>query len=450
MLSSRALTALVLVIGLLTAGVVAGTTVVDLDGDGRSVVAEVRDGTAPLEADTDGDGLDDDVESRLGTDPTAVDTDGDGLEDGTEVNEYGTDPTATDTDGDGLDDDAELDEYGTDPTAADTDGDGLDDSVEVGEYETDPTVADTDDDGLTDGLEVEAGTDPHDSDTDDDRLNDAAERREYGTDPTDPDTDGDGLEDGMERHLHGTDPTAADTDGDGLDDGAEVDEYDTDPTDPDTDGDGLEDGTEIHREDRLPDADPLRTDVYVEIDTMAGTDLSTAERDRIVDRFADAPLDNPDGSTGVDLHLVFDETLPREDVTDVDDLTRYRSQYFDGSGAGYHYLVIVNDVAGGTATTNVIGKATLGTMMVEAQPERHETGSTAMHELGHSLGLSNGNFEGIDSDQYAFAQYPSVMNYNAPSDYYGFSTGGGDRDFDDWGYLGESLFTPDTTSVAVE
>ncbi len=425
MLSSRFLTVIVLVTGLLTAGVVAGTTAVDLDGDGRSVIQEVRDGTAPLEADTDGDGLDDDVESRLGTDPTAADTDGDGLADGSEV-----------------------DEYGTDPTVADTDGDGLEDGTEVDEYGTDPAVADTDDDGLADGTEIEIGTDPLESDTDGDRLDDAAERRQYGTDPTDPDTDGDDLEDGAEVEI-GTDPTAADTDDDGLDDGAEVDEYGTDPTDPDTDGDGLADGTEVHRRDRLPGADPLRTDVYVEVDTMEGTDLSAAEADRIVERFADAPLENPDGSTGADLHLVFDETLPREDETDVDDLNRYRSRYFDGSSAGYHYLVIVEDVAGGTATTNVIGKATLGTMMVEDQPGRHETGSTAMHELGHSLGLSNRSFEGIDSDRYAFSRYPSVMNYNAPSDYYGFSTGGGYRNFDDWGYLAQHLFTPDTTDVSV-
>ncbi|ELY67819.1 zinc metalloprotease [Natrinema versiforme] len=427
MVSSRSTAGLLLVllVGLGTVGFVGGTTVVDPDSDGVAPVAEIRDGTAVFDADTDGDGLEDGAERRYGTDPTAADTDGDGLDDGTEVYEIGTDPLEEDSDGDGLADGTEVREYGTDPTEADTDGDGLADGDEVREYDTDPLAVDSDDDNLSDFDELE----------------------EYGTEPTTADTDGDGLADGPEVLEHETQPTVADTDDDGLADGAEVREYGTDPTDADTDGDGLTDGSEVNRRDIFPEADPLRTDIYVEVDTMERTDLERREAERIASEFEDAPLENPDGSTGADLHVTFDETIPWDSETDVGDLNRIRAQHFDQEGLGYHYLVIVDDVAGDTNTGNVIGKAGLGTMMVESQSGRDQTGSTAMHELGHSLGLSNTDFEGIDTDEYRFSSYSSVMNYNAPRDYYGFSASDGSSDFDDWGYLDDHMFTPATSFV---
>ncbi|WP_226480218.1 hypothetical protein [Natrinema amylolyticum] len=430
MLSSRVLgiPVLVLVVGFLTVGLVGGTTVVDPDGDGVPPVVELRDGTAVFDGDTDGDGLDDGAEKRYGTDPTVGDTDGDGLADGEEVREHGTDPLEADTDGDGLDDGTERREYDTDPTETDTDGDGLADDEEVFEYDTDPTASDSDGDGLSDFEELEA----------------------YGTDPETPDTDGDGLRDGPEVTEYESDPLATETDGDGLDDGTEVHEHGTDPAASDTDDDGLPDGAEIHRQDLYPDADPLKTDIYVEIDTMEGVDLERTEVERIVAEFDAAPLENPDGSIGGDLHMRFNETIPREPSTDTGDLNGYRSRYFDREGTGYHYLVIVDEIASERRHGNVVGKAGLGTMMVEAQSGRDETGSTVMHELGHSLGLSNTDFEGIDTDQYSFASYTSVMNYNSPPDYYGFAAGDLFNEFDDWAYIDDHMFTPATSFVTVD
>ncbi|MDF9744000.1 hypothetical protein [Natrinema salsiterrestre] len=356
--------------------------------------------------------------------------------------------TVLDPDSDGVPPLVELRD-GTAVFDADTDDDGLEDGAEK-RYGTDPTAADTDDDGLADGREVaEHGTDPLEADTDGDGLSDPDEIEEYGTDPTSADTDGDGLADGTELLEHGSDPTVADTDDDGLDDGPEVTEHGTDPTDSDSDGDGLSDGAEVHRQDLFPDADPLRTDIYVEIDTMERTHFEEGERERIVAEFDAAPLGNPDGSTGVTLHLIDGGTVPWESSTTTADLNGYRSRYFDRRGMGYHYLVIVEDVGGDTRRTNVIGRARPGTMMVESLPGRDRTGSVAMHELGHSLGLSSADFEGIDTDRYSFGSYPSVMNYNAPGEYYGFSAGDGSDDFDDWSALDEQLFTPSTSSVSV-
>ncbi|WP_049899497.1 hypothetical protein [Natrinema sp. J7-1] len=355
--------------------------------------------------------------------------------------------TIADPDGDGV---SPLDELrdGTAVFDGDTDGDGLDDGAEK-RYGTDPTRSDTDGDGLADGTEVhDHGTDPTESDTDGDGLDDADELESHGTDPQTPDTDDDGLRDGAEVHEYESNPTRSDTDGDGLADGSEVHEYGTDPTETDTDGDGLADETELHRRALYPDADPLRTDIYVEVDTMDGVALERSAADRLPPAFEAAPLENPDGSTGGDLHMQFNETIPREASTDTGDLSRYRSRYFDREGMGYHYLVIVEDIAEERSRGTVIGKAGLGTMMVEAQSSPAETGSTVMHELGHSLGLSNGDFEGIDTDQYSFASYTSVMNYNSPRDYYGFSAGGFFNEFDDWAYIDDHMFTPATSFVS--
>ncbi|AGB17330.1 hypothetical protein Halru_2755 [Halovivax ruber XH-70] len=414
-------------LGLLTSGVVATTNVVDVDGDATPIVAELDQGTDPFSADTDGDGLDDGEEvDEYGTDPLVADTDGDGLADGVEVTTHGTDPLVADTDRDGLTDGAEVDEYGTAPTDSDSDDDGLRDGAEVTTHGTDPLAADTDGDGLDDGEEVD----------------------EYGTDPLAVDTDDDGLTDEAEIDEYGTDPTVADTDDDGLEDGAEV-EHGTDPQRRDTDGDGLWDGMEVHASDRLPDADPLRYDVYVEVDEMSGQSLGWLEAGRVTNEFADAPIENPDGSTGVDLHFVrSDDSIPHASSTSFeDDLPSIKSTYFDNEGYGYHYLLIADSIdsdQGGYGTV-VLGLARSGTMLVADDSRSDATGSTVMHELGHSLGLTNRDFGGVDSETYSFAEYPSVMNYNAPLDHYGFSDGSnGPLDHDDWATIERDWYTPGT------
>jgi len=469
---ARIVIAVVVVLVIATAGIVGATSLVDIDGDGEPAFTELADGTDPLAADSDGDGLDDGAESEAGTDPTDPDSDDDGLEDGPEI-DAGADPLVADSDGDGIDDGDEVHEYGTEPTTADTDGDGLGDGEEVEEFETDPTLTDTDDDGLGDGSEVsEHGTDPTAADTDGDGLDDGPEIQQYGTnplvadsdgdglqdgdeanvyatDPSDPDSDDDGLDDGAEVDQYGTDPADADTDDDGLEDGAEVETHGTDPTDEDTDGDGLLDGPEVHQTNLYPGADPLRTDVYVEVDRMEGTALPYMDRYDVVDEFASAPISNPDGSTGISLHFETDDVVPYEPSTDWDgSYQNYRAAYKDHGGQGYHYLLIVEDAR--SSGTNVAGVALSPDMMVQQYDQADWTGSTVMHELGHSLGLVPNAFGGIDSETYSYSEYPSVMNYDAPYDAYGFSTGGASiYDFDDWGYIEDHMYTPSTYAVSV-
>jgi len=436
--------ALLLVV-LLTALLGAGL-VVDADGDGLSTVAELRAGTDVLAADTDADGLVDGVEVTRGTDPLSADSDADGLDDPAEI-EAGTDPLVADTDGDGLDDDREV-ALDSDPLTPDSDGDGLDDAREV-EVGSDPTAVDTDGDGLDDRTEVTAGTDPTLADTDADGVSDDREI-EAGTDPTDADTDGDGLDDGAEPDYE-TDPLVADTDDDGLEDGREV-ELGTDPLVVDTDGDGFEDGPEVHRTEVLEGADPLRIDVYVEVDLVDGASLPESEVERVVEEYANAPVGRED-ARGIALHVVYDETDLRDRgpvaVTsrpsvvgdDMATIGSYQTDHYDYRGYGYHYLLVVPEVAD-VPTFEVLGESGDGEMLVQSVDRSDVRGATFMHELGHSLGLDRNDFDGIDSDEYPVSEYPSVMNYDAGTRYYGYSSDGA---FDDWSAIVEELYVPDTS-----
>ena len=367
--------------------------------------------------------------------PTPADSDGDGLTDAREES-LGTDPNEADTDGDGLDDQAEVNGP-TDPTLADTDGDGLSDSTEV-EGATDPTVADTDGDGLNDGREVELGTDPTVADTDGDGLNDGREV-ELGTDPTLADTDGDGLADPVEVNAS-TNATLADTDGDGLDDGREL-ELGTNATNADTDGDGLSDGVEVNEPGNITDADPLHMDLFVELDYMAGQKPDRAALDLVVERYANAPIQNPDNESGITLHVVIDEQVPSENVTTADSLLKVGRENFDNFAKGYYYGVFVVDAQlDGNDTT---GFATETAMAIQHFDEDDEEAHIFMHELGHAVGLSEDVYRGIDSKEVSYSSYPSAMNYDSDFDVYRYATGE-NTTFDDWAYIEANFVQPPT------
>jgi hypothetical protein len=329
--------AVLAVVLVLVSGVSAGAV-----GAGGGLAAPSPLELDPLGQDSDGDGLLDRHERTFDTDPTRADTDGDGLADPVEL-DGPTDPTLVDTDDDGLDDPAELD-AGTDPTVADTDGDGLTDGQEATDG-TDPLADDTDGDTLLDSREAAFGTDPLAVDSDGDSLDDDTELA-VGMAPLLADTDDDGLSDPDESDG-GTDPLLADTDDDGLADGEEV-ALGTDPTDPDTDGDRLLDGWEVAGESAdgapLPGADPLRMDLYVELlRPVEGDRLTEREEETLVRYWAEMPVQNPDGSTGIDIH-VSRQTVDGEVVHVDGDADRDARDYYDerylGNRTGEYHLAV--------------------------------------------------------------------------------------------------------------
>ncbi|QCP89675.1 hypothetical protein [Haloarcula marismortui] len=330
-------------------------------------------------------------------DPADIDSDNDGLSNAREQ-KLSTDPNNSDTDEDGLSDGAELNTHGTDPTIADTDGDGLSDGVELNTHGTDPTIADTDGDGLSDGAELNT----------------------HGTDPTLVDTDGDGLADDAELNKHGTNPRANDTDSDGLNDDRELD-LRTDASDSDTDDDGLPDGAEVDMTDRFPGADPLQKDIFVEVDYKSRLSRSVI-RD-MTDEFEQAPIENPDGSSGIDLHIDHDDNLRCEDASGyIRDQIRYGCKsggktVTSPDNAGYYYIQIVSTVKRpGNAMSNG-GLAVDSVAFVELASDE-ATGHIFMHELGHLLDIYD---PGVDSRERGYSEYPSVMNYLSPDDSLGYA-----------------------------
>ena len=125
----------------------------------------------------------------------------------------------------------------------------------------------------------------------------------------------------------------------------------------DTDGDGLPDAWE--RAGRtpdgvaLPEASPNRTDLYVQI-SYAGdvTALSDGERQRLESVWADMPVENPDGSTGVDLHIT--EGRLADSVEDTpEQLSRLSSPAYLGERSCVYRHVVLGELD----TTDRIGLA---------------------------------------------------------------------------------------------
>jgi hypothetical protein len=236
------------------------------------------------------------------------------------------------------------------------------------------------------------------------------------------DSDNDGLDDAREAVL-GTDPTQWDTDKDGISDGIEVD--------------GLE-GLDLP----AMGASPLHADIFIEIDWMEADDHSHAPNEHalalIKNAFSRSPWQNPDGSTGITLHIDRGEwgggeALEHVHVVQFDrwrfDAIKYL--HFNPNRAGiFHYSLWVHQYtrSGSSGIAELIGDD----FMVAMGGFWHKTGTieqqagTLMHELGHNLGLQHGGNEEINYKP----NYFSVMNYlfqfsgvdgisqrTAPSDY---------------------------------
>ena len=435
----------VAVVVLLVSGASTGVLALTDDADGVGPVEELLGPTDAFDSDTDDDGLGDAIELNRASNPTVADTDGDGLDDGREAS-LGTGSVASDTDGDDLTDGDEVAVHGTDPVVADTDADGLTDREEVAVHGSDPTRTDGDSDGLDDPAEVrDHSTDPTKRDTDGDGLGDGPEVRSHSTDPVVADTDGDSVDDGTERRR-GSSPTSADTDGDALLDGAEYDRK-TEPTVADTDGDGFADGVEVHASAAMPNGDPARKDVYLEIDHMRGTKIPRKKLKRVQRAFATAPVENPDGSRGITLHIRASDSPvePEAETTLSSYWNNYYNSAYDERGYGYFHALIVRDVSDQGIAGMRVGLTSRGMngMLVEDRPSRARVAKTLMHELGHNLGLYADDHRGIDSYDLGPKQYPSVMNYHRLGRcncHYDYSDGThGANDFDDWGHIASVL-----------
>ena len=222
----------------------------------------------------------------------------------------------------------------------------------------------------------------------------------------------------------------------------------------------------------LVGADPFYKDVYVEVDAMQGyaplpslvptvlpsnvTPTNTC-LDEVVMSFLAAPVNNPNGMSGIFLHIELDPaelSYPSKifylySKTWPDDFTPFKAANFGGASEhgvsnvnlraakqkAYRYCVFANvfDENGNQKASGIsqgdftnsfrpneptLGASNFMVTLGKWKPygPNDQTG-TFMHELGHTLGLQHGGSQG--NDDYNFKpNYRSVMNYmfSAPMD----------------------------------
>ncbi|MFP2924056.1 hypothetical protein ACLESO_02325 [Pyxidicoccus sp. 3LG] len=215
--------------------------------------------------------------------------------------------------------------------------------------------------------------------------------------------------------------SAPDSDVDGICDAAEA-RYGTNALSSDTDGDSISDFAELYGSGgvdlRSYGADPRKRDVFVELDYYPNLKPIQAALDRVTTAFASAPVSNPNGSTGVALHLVVDQQIAAADA-DMNlspafaDFDVIKNKYFPARRAPFfHYGLIANQYDGGFSSGLSRGipghdfMVTLGNWSTPGGTEQQQAG-TIMHELGHNIGLQHGGNEGMNYK----ANYLSVMSY---------------------------------------
>jgi hypothetical protein len=159
---------------------------------------------------------------------------------------------------------------------------------------------------------------------------------------------------------------------------------------PDADGDRLKDSWEERGVTPsgvpLPDADPDRKDIYVVVTYGANVSAYTeAEKRALRESWARMPVDNPDGTEGVTLHLVDSERL---ETTPTFDSGRFGAIYrerLDGPRCGVYHQVAVGHV--GRGNTIGIGDVPGYATVVEGSRARFNGSETTrrVHVTNHEL-----------------------------------------------------------------
>ncbi len=196
-------------------------------------------------------------------------------------------------------------------------------------------------------------------------------------------------------------------------------------------------------------AKPDHKDIFVEFDAMQAHELDPAALSIVIQSFADSPDPNPDGTTGITLHVdagpaaVMDpvagkawgalsesDEIPHVDVLGSEDgAGEYDWTAFDALKAAhfsddrapvFHYAIGAhqfgskNQFAAGISRGFVASDflLSLGTCQLPGIPDcnsdREGQAGTFMHELGHNLGLQHGGADGINRKP----TYLSIMNYD--------------------------------------
>jgi len=215
----------------------------------------------------------------------------------------------------------------------------------------------------------------------------------------------------------------SDSDGDGIPNIIEVFSPCLNANDPDTDHDGIPDGIEVSGningfDFNAEGANACRRDIFVELDAEQRTvgmvvqdaQFGATLQQALVDFYAGLPIANPDGSTGITLHLYPSDVLPANfDAATQDSPFSYPSDYFhkaeltlnngggvhgNGASPGQRFRITGPPVNGNTADDST-------------EAAQYSWYWLFLHELGHNLHLLHGGNVNTNWKPH----YPSLMNY---------------------------------------
>lgn len=217
----------------------------------------------------------------------------------------------------------------------------------------------------------------------------------------------------------------------------------------DTDGDGLSDRWETegidYDNDGIPEldlpalgADPNHKDIFLEIDWMVrpntciwmmcwgGRDFKPQQGavNDVIAAFKNAPVSNPDGKTGINLHVDIDDQVPHVSSLGTMSNGNYNWSAFDAIREAnfdvtrrdvYHYVLFADTYAGSGSSGISRSLPAQDFIVTDGHSSwgdgftRTQERGTLMHELGHNLNLYHGG--GPSGNYQQKAEYRSVMNY---------------------------------------
>ncbi len=178
--------------------------------------------------------------------------------------------------------------------------------------------------------------------------------------------------------------------------------------------------------DGLTDATPNYKDLFVEVDTMNGLAMPDEVATKVQLAFLNAPLTNPSTVTGVNLHILRDQTTiafvqtltTPESSCWPNDFGTYRAAHFGtvsehgnapllaAKAKAFRYCFVAN--ASGPKKWGGCGELPGdNTVLYAGGMGPDDYAAVLMHELGHNLGLSHGGDDGNNGKP----NYPSIMNY---------------------------------------
>ena len=193
-------------------------------------------------------------------------------------------------------------------------------------------------------------------------------------------------------------------------------------------------------------ANPLKKDLFVEMDYMPGLLASEEELDRITEIFAKLPIRNPNGTTGINIHLDAgsarsakynlgggNEVAHEQLDSGLQRWREIRTKNMDPNRESVFHYMIWGDSYGdrGSSGQGWVGGrgfiVTVGPRFWGKSATPDVRVATFVHELGHNLGMDHGGTDGVNYKP----NYMSIMNYRYQlrgldradgTKYFGYST----------------------------